>query len=240
MEASQRLLNVEQSIRDACARRGRDPRDVQVMLVTKTVPPERILPFVRHGHALFGENRVQEAAIKWGDSLLRGCRPDFIGHLQTNKVKACLDTCGRIHSVDRLRLAAALDRELKARGEHREVFLQVNSSGEPSKFGLPPAEVPRFAEEMKVFSSLKVTGLMTLALFSADERLVRPCFRRMRQIFTEVQEAHLFGSEFRHLSMGMSGDYEIAVEEGATIVRVGTAVFGRRHTPDSYYWPGEG
>lgn len=233
----ERLDGVLAEMRAAAGRSGRDPGSVELMLVTKTVDASRIAPFVERGHRLFGENKVQEAKAKWGGGELAGYRPDFIGHLQTNKVKACLESCGRIHAVDRMGLVVALDRELRKRGEERDVFLQVNTSGEPSKFGVPPHEAVALAEAVSAYPSLRVAGLMTLAAFSTDPEKSRPCFRLLRSLREEVLRRRIFGPEFRHLSMGMSGDFGVAVEEGATIVRVGSAVFGHRSTPNSLYWP---
>ncbi len=216
---------------------ARDPATVELMLVTKTVPAERIAATFDLGCRLFGENKVQEVVQKWSSPLLSHVKPEFIGHLQTNKVKVCLDSCGRIHSVDRVGLVEALDRELQKRGEQREVCLQINTSDEESKYGASMSEALRFAEIASRYQTLKVTGLMTLALFSNDDAHVRPCFRKLKDLRTQIQDKGWFGSDFRHLSMGMSSDYEIAIEEGATIVRVGTAIFGHRPTPDSFYWP---
>lgn len=237
MDVLERLQKISDTIAETCRQSNRNPKDVELMLVTKTVPVERILPAIQAGYKIFGENKIQEAVQKWVGSDLAPTKPEFIGHLQTNKVKTCLDVCGRIHSLDRVKLAEVLDRELQARGESREVFLQVNSSNEESKFGVSIEDALSFAKEMRHFSSLKVTGLMTLALFSSDQEAVRSCFQRMKSLFDEIQKQDLYGTDFRHLSMGMSGDYQIAIAEGATIVRVGTAIFGERNTPNSYYWP---
>lgn len=237
MSLLQSLSRVKNEIESACAASGRSSGSVRLMLVTKTHPMERILEAYKIGHRLFGENKIQEVAQKWAASAVDGLRPEFIGHLQTNKVKACLNACGRIHSLDRMSLVEALDHELQKRGEQREVFLQVNTSGESSKYGVAVENALGFAEAVSRYPTLKVTGLMTLALFSHDQGKVRPCFRRLKELFLRMRERDLFGEGFRHLSMGMSSDYVIAIEEGATIVRVGTAILGARPTPDSYYWP---
>ncbi len=237
MDVSGRIRGISAEIADACGRSGRDAQSVSLMLVTKTVPASRISQAVQCGHRLFGENKIQEVQEKWAAPELQSLKPDFIGHLQTNKVKPCLDACARIHSVDRMRLVEALDRELQARGEKREVLLQVNTSGEASKFGVPLEEAMGFARSVKRYPTLDVRGLMTLAVFSREEEKVRPCFKKLQRLFAEIRDEDLFGGGFRHLSMGMSGDYRLAVEEGSTIVRIGTAVFGARATPDSFYWP---
>ena len=228
---------INNKVTAACLRSGRNVADVDLMLVTKTVPSERIHEAVDLGYKLFGENKVQEVTQKWNSQLLPGVKPEFIGHLQTNKVKVCLDSCSRIHSVDRMSLVEALDRELQKRGEQREVFLQVNTSDEESKYGVSCAEAVEFAQKVSKYSTLKVTGLMTLAIFSKDEDKVRTCFKNLKQVQNEIRAEGIFLDAFKHLSMGMSSDYEIAIAEGATIIRVGTAIFGTRATPDFYYWP---
>lgn len=232
-----KLADVKATIIQSGLSAQRNPEDIKLMLVTKTVPAESISQTFKLGHRLFGENRIQEVAKKWTDLSLHGIKPEFIGHLQTNKVRTCLDLCGRIHSVDRLGLAEALDRELQRRGESREIFLQVNISGEESKYGIPWSEALQFAKRLSSFETLEVRGLMTLAIFSKEEVRVRQCFRRLKELSVNIQEAGIFSGRFRELSMGMSSDYSIAVEEGSTLVRVGTAVFGERSAPDSFYWP---
>lgn len=230
---------VKSSIRRISMETARASSEIELMLVTKTVPVEKISAAFELGCHLFGENKVQEVVQKWVPSNLSHIKPDFIGHLQTNKVKICLDVCGRIHSVDRIGLVEALDRELQKRGEEREVFLQVNTSDEASKYGVSVNDAIHFAKIASRYQTLKITGLMTLALFSEDTNKIRPCFRKLKELRSQLQDEGLFGEDFRHLSMGMSSDYPVAIEEGATIVRVGTAIFGNRPTPDSYYWPGE-
>lgn len=228
---------VEKKIEESCLAAGRDRSEVSLMLVTKTVPPDRISQAHELGYRLFGENKIQEVAGKWGDPALNSHKPEFIGHLQTNKVKTCLDLCSRIHSVDRMNLVEALNRELLRRGERREVFIQVNTSQEESKYGVSLNEALDFAKQVSRYDTIEVTGLMTLALFSKEDALVRKCFQNLRDLQRTIQRQDLFGKNFRHLSMGMSSDYPIAIQEGATLVRVGTAIFGARATPDSFYWP---
>lgn len=237
MDIKNNLAAIQSRVAKACASSGRTISDVELMLVTKTVSVEDIFCARNLGGTLFGENKVQEVVQKWHAPSLEGVRPDFIGHLQTNKVKTCLDVCARIHSVDRMGLVEALDRELQKRGERREVFLQVNTSAEESKYGVSLNDAVSFATRVAQFQTLHVTGLMTLAEFSQDMARVRECFRRLKEVQREIRQQGLFSENFRHLSMGMSSDFEIAIEEGATIIRVGTAVFGTRPTPDSYYWP---
>jgi pyridoxal phosphate enzyme (YggS family) len=162
----------------------------------------------------------------------------LIGHLQTNKAKQAARFASEFQALDSLRAAAALDKALQAEGRALDVLVQVNTSDEDSKFGLAPADVRGFIKELPAFSSLRVRGLMTLALFSHDENLVRPCFVKLRELRDRLRQDAPDGISLDELSMGMSGDFELAIAEGATTVRVGTAIFGHRPTPDSAYWPG--
>lgn len=232
------LSMVRQRIVLACARAGRLTNEVRLLPVSKTVGEDTI----RLAHAIgcheFGENKVQEMRRK-AESLrdLAGLRWSMIGHLQTNKAADVVRFADEFQALDSLRLAEALDRRLQAEGRGLDVLIQVNTSGEASKFGLVPEEVPSFVRRLPVFSALRVRGLMTLAVFSADAARVRPCFARLSGLRTRLRQEAADGIAMDELSMGMSGDYELAVEEGATIVRIGQAIFGPRATPDSHYWP---
>ena len=232
VSSAARHAAVRARIEAACQRAGRDPATVRLLPVSKTVDEARMRLAWEAGCREFGENKVQEAAHKaevMAD--LPGVRWSVIGHLQTNKAKLVARFADEFQALDSLRVAEALDRRLQVEGRSLDVLVQVNSSGEESKFGLAPADVPAFVRELPAFRSLRVRGLMTLALFSADADRVRPCFVR--------QEAPA-GLSFDELSMGMSGDFELAIEEGATVVRVGQAIFGARALPDSHYWPSAG
>lgn len=223
----------------ACRAAGRDPSDVRLLPVSKTVDEVRL----RAAHAIglheLGENKVQEAL---GKSEAMADLPDLrwvlIGHLQTNKAKYAARFASEFQALDSLRVAQALDAQLQKHGRAMEVLVQVNTSNEASKFGLPPEEVEAFVKQLPAFSSLRVRGLMTLALFSDDAARVRPCFAALRQLRDRLRQSAPDGIGMDALSMGMSGDFELAIAEGATTVRVGTAIFGHRATPDSHYWPG--
>src|SRR5690606_30616522 len=160
-----------------------------------------------------------------------------IGHLQTNKAKDVAAFADEFHALDRLRVAEVLDRRLQAAGRSLDVYVQVNTSAEPSKYGLPPEEVLDFLTKLPHYSALRVRGLMTMAIFSSDVDRVRACFTLLRTLRDRARDLDpdLIGPG--ELSMGMSGDYEIAIEEGATVVRVGQAIFGPRPLPDDHYWP---
>lgn len=235
------LDGVYKRIAQACARSGRDPEDVRLLPVSKTVPEDRIRMAYAAGCRFLGENKVQETLEK-SDALadLTDLKWSVIGHLQSNKAKYVARFAHEFQALDSLKLAGALDRRLQIEGRALDVFVQVNSSGEDRKFGLPPEGVLEFVRQLPAFSALNVRGLMTLALFSPDEDRVRPCFRRMRDLQEKLRQDAPAGLSFNELSMGMSGDFELAIEEGATVVRVGQAIFGPRKIPDSHYWPGTG
>lgn len=235
------LAAVHRRITDACARAGRDPADVRLLPVSKTVPEQRIRLAYAAGCRQLGENKVQEAQRK-AEALadLADLRWSVIGHLQTNKAKYVARFAHEFQALDSLRVAEALDRRLQAEGRALDVLVQVNTSGEESKFGLPPGEVAGFVRELPAFGALRVRGLMTLAVFSEDPARVRPCFVLLRELRDRLRQDAPAGIAMDELSMGMSGDFELAIEEGATTVRVGQAIFGARALPDSHYWPGAG
>jgi len=213
-------------IEDAASRALREGSDVKLVAVTKTVEPDRIVEAIEAGVNCIGENRVQEAARKFGD--LPPVEKHLVGHLQTNKVKKALPLFDMIESVDSVHLAREISRVASNEGATAEVLVEVNTSGEESKYGLEPGEVLSAIEDMADLPGLRVVGLMTVGAFLPDPEDVRPCFRRLRELRSEVEEAVIPGVSMDHLSMGMTNDYEVAIEEGATIVRVGRAIFGER------------
>lgn len=221
------IEEVRRNVTAAARRVGRDPAEVRLIAVTKTVPVDAILEAAAAGITDFGENRAQELIHKF-----RALSPDkritwhFIGHLQRNKVRAILDKVTLIHSLDRWPLAVELDGQARRRGKVVRVLVQVNVAGEPTKFGLPPGEVPDFVAEAATLPGLRIEGLMTIAPQTGDPEDVRPVFRRLREMAQKL--AVIPGATMRYLSMGMSQDYVVAVEEGANLLRIGTAIFGRR------------
>ena len=226
-------------IDDACRAAGRDPGGVRLLPVSKTVDEGRLRQAYTIGLRELGENKVQEAMGKWEAMAdLPDLRWVLIGHLQTNKAKYAARFASEFQALDSLRVAEALDRQLQRHGRALDVLVQVNTSGEATKFGLAPEDVPAFVKQLPAFASLRVRGLMTLALFSDDAARVRPCFVRLRELRERLRQEAPEGIAMDELSMGMSGDFELAIAEGSTTVRVGTAIFGRRPTPDSSYWPG--
>lgn len=229
------LAALERRIAQACARAGRDRAGVRLQPITKTVPAHILRLAHAAGLRSFGENRIQEAAGKYGALSDLDIHWSIVGHLQTNKARYLARFADEFHALDSLRLAEALQKRLEREERVLDVYVQVNTSGEASKFGLPPDGLLPFVESLHRFDRLRPMGLMTLALFSTDMDRVRPCFERLREL---RDRAVTVDPALSGLSMGMSGDYELAITEGATVVRVGQAIFGARPTPDSDYWPG--
>lgn len=229
------LAGVEERIARACARAGRDRASVRLLPITKTVPAQVLRCAFAAGITAFGENKIQEAMGKreaLGDLAIDW---SIVGHLQSNKVKYLTRFAREFHALDSLKLAELLDRQLGRDGRSLDVYVQVNTSDEDSKFGLHPDALLPFVDRLGQFPRLKPRGLMTLALFSSDMARVRPCFALLRRLRDDALSRH---SGLTGLSMGMTGDFEEAIEEGATVVRVGQAIFGKRPTPDGHYWPG--
>lgn len=235
------LANIHARIAAACQRAQRDPASVRLLPVSKTKPEADLRLAYAAGCRMFGENKPQEAYAKWeAMQELTDLQWSVIGHLQTNKAKLVARFAAEFQALYSLRVAEALERRLQAEGRALDVFVQVNTSGEASKFGLAPEDVAAFLKALPAFPALRVRGLMTLALFSPEATRVRPCFVRLRELRDRLRDDAPAGIGLDELSMGMSGDYEIAIEEGATVVRVGQAIFGARATPDSHYWPSAG
>lgn len=230
------LASVRERIARAEQAAGRAPGSVRLLPVTKTVPSERLRLAIAAGVDWLGENKVQEALQKSEELAdLPQLKYSVIGHLQTNKSKYVARFAHEFQALDNLRQAEALQRRLELEDRTLDVFVQVNTSGEESKFGMPPEAAPGFVKQLPAFDRLHVKGLMTLAIFSTDQVAVRRCFQKLRAVRDTVREAD---ERIAELSMGMSGDFELAIAEGATVVRVGQGIFGARALPDSHYWPG--
>ena len=235
-EITANLASIQARIHAACAACGRDPAEVRLLPVSKTVPAERLHFAYDAGIRLLGENKVQEAYDKWQAlSALPGLQWAVIGHLQSNKVKYVARFAAEFQALDSLDIAEALDRRLQQEGRSLDVFIQINTSDEPQKYGMAPDAAEAFIRALPAYSALRPRGLMTLALFSDDHEAVRRCFVRLRELRDRLRDVN---PALEELSMGMSGDFELAIAEGATTVRVGQAIFGARRTPDSEYWPG--
>jgi pyridoxal phosphate enzyme (YggS family) len=237
---AEKLDEVRDKIGEACARAKREVREVTLVAVTKTAAPEQIREAMSLGVTDLGESRVQhlvqragqlnefhQRRVTHGD----GTVPDklrwhMIGHLQRNKIKQVLPIVSLIHSIDSLRLAEELDVQAQKFGKRMPVLMQINASEETSKSGVAVGAAVHLAEQIDSMPSLQLMGLMTMAAADADEKTIRHTFARTREIFEEMQWHKIGGGSLKHLSMGMSNDYQIAIEEGATLVRIGTAIFG--------------
>ncbi|WP_108869191.1 YggS family pyridoxal phosphate-dependent enzyme [Aquimarina aquimarini] len=227
---------LEKRIQTACENSGRDPKEVKILLSTKTVETERIQHAIDAGYTLVGENKVKEAEGKYELLKEQNCTWHMIGHLQTNKVKYVLKYANLIQSIDRIRLVEKLQNRCEYDQRDIDIFIQVNTSYEHSKFGVPPEKALEFIKQVSKYPRLHIKGLMTIGILSSQNDKVRDCFKRLKEIQSKAIALQLPNTSFDELSMGMSNDLEIAIAEGSTMIRVGTAVFGKRPYPDSYYW----
>lgn len=230
------LALIQNRINSACEQSGRASSEVKLLLATKTVAAEKIQMAIDEGYTLLGENKVMEAQEKHESLKNEHCQWHIIGHLQTNKIKYALKFADVIQSVDRIKLASKLQNRCEYDGRDIDVFIQVNTSYENSKFGIAPENSLEFIKEVSEFPRLHIKGLMTIGLLSSKDEKVRDCFKLLKEIQLKAQDMQLPNASFNELSMGMSNDLELAIEEGSTMVRVGTAIFGERPFPDSYYW----
>lgn len=229
-----RIARIHQRIADACARAGRSPDSVVLLPVSKTFEVDAIREAMALGMTRFGENKTQELRQKAAALAGQGLQWVLIGHLQTNKAKDAARDADEVQSLDRVDLAEALHRRLLNEGRTLDVLVQVKTSTEPSKFGMAPEDVSAFLRRIAAeFPTLRVQGLMTLAVNSPDPDAVRACFRALRTLRDSLQAENIQGVSLERLSMGMSGDFELAIEEGSTEVRIGTAIFGARTYPDA-------
>lgn len=228
MNVTENLKEVEKRICAACERAGRDRSEVTLIAVSKTKPIEMIEEAVNAGITIFGENKVQELVQKH-DEMQDGLEWHMIGHLQTNKVKMLPGRTKMIHSVDSIHLAEEIDKQYKKAGEIAHVLIEVNMAGEESKFGLAPQDVESFLDEITKFANIFVHGLMTIAPFVEDANENRKIFTDLKKLLIDMRRKNNDNIDMRELSMGMTGDYEVAIEEGATFVRVGTGIFGARN-----------
>ena len=224
------LEDTQQAIINAACRAGRDPSEVTLVAVGKTKPASMIRELYDLGVRDFGENKDQEWTAKY-EELPKDIRWHMIGHLQSNKVKYIVDKVAMIHSVDSLRLAQVIEKEaVKKDVDHVDVLLEVNVSGEESKYGMTPAEVEEQIGQFLELKRVRIRGFMTVAPFAEDPEEVRPYFKRLKQLSVDIQNKTIDNNiDVGLLSMGMSGDFEAAIEEGASFVRVGTRIFGARN-----------
>ena len=225
MDLEANFESIQQRIRQAGERAGRDPASVRLVAVSKGHPPEAIEAAAKLGHLLFGESRVQEAKAKIPLCSSR-LHWHLIGHLQTNKCRDAVRLFSMVHSVDTLKLAEEINQSAEKLSKRVPVLLEVNVAGEASKFGLKPNDVLALLPQFNALPRIEIHGLMTIAPWTPEPDTVRPFFRQLRDLKEQCE--NLLGAPLPHLSMGMSGDFEVAIEEGATMVRIGTALFGPR------------
>jgi pyridoxal phosphate enzyme (YggS family) len=221
------LQAVHRSIEAAAAKCGRHPEDIKLVAVSKRFPPEKITEAYGAGQMLFGENYIQEVQAK-RPLMPKNALVHFIGHLQSNKAKTAAQFCDMIETVDRLKLARSLNSHLAALGRTMDVLIQVNIGDDPKKEGVPPEKTGELLVEINQLPNLRVCGLMTMPPFEENPEDSRVHFRNLRLLAQELAAKQLFRVEKPELSMGMSSDFQVAIEEGATIIRVGTAIFGER------------
>ena len=225
MNLQERIAHVERRIREACARSGRQREEVNLIAVTKYASLATTRQVLELGLQHIGENRWQDAKPKWEELGAQGTW-HFIGHLQTNKVKDVVGRFAYIHSLDRLSLATELQKKAEALDLVVRCFLQVNVSGEESKYGLAPAELIDFARQIRGLDRLRIVGLMTMAPFESEPERTRPVFRGLREWRDRLNDEAILSEPLTELSMGMSNDFEVAIEEGATWIRLGSVLVG--------------
>jgi PLP dependent protein len=225
---AENLRNIHSKINSVCLRIRRNPEEIGLIAVTKSVNSESILEAYTAGQRDFAENYVKEFRQKQEKITAGDLHWHFIGHLQTNKVKNLIDSVSLIHSVDSFHLAEEIERQASKRTRTVDVLIEVHTTDEATKSGVSPEGLIPLIEQISRLQHVHIRGLMTIGPFHTDPETARPCFRRLRELREEVEKRHFAGVNLHHLSMGMTNDFEIAIEEGATLLRLGTAIFGPR------------
>lgn len=225
---AENLAQVQKNIEESCREINRDPEEVTLIAVSKTKPVEMLKEAYDAGARVFGENKVQEIVDKY-DQMPSDVKWHMIGHLQRNKVKYIVDKVAMIHSVDSFRLAETIEKEAAKKDVIVPILIEVNVAQEESKFGLKPEEVLPFIEEIADFSHIQIKGLMTIAPYVENAEENRGIFRELKKLSVDIAAKNINNVTMSVLSMGMTGDYMVAVQEGATMVRVGTGIFGARN-----------
>jgi pyridoxal phosphate enzyme (YggS family) len=218
------LETINKKIKEAALKVNRDPQEIKLVAVTKTATLEQIKEAINEGVKIIGENKVQEATEKY-QVLTTEVKWHLIGHLQTNKVKYAVEIFDLIHSVDSIKLAKEIDKRSVQFKKIIDVLIEVNISGEETKYGYNPEKVEAFLKEISEFSGIRVRGLMTIAPISKNKEEVRPYFRRLRELSERIRDKNIKNIKMDYLSMGMTDDFEIAIEEGANMVRIGRGIF---------------
>jgi len=226
MTIASNLAAVRANIEAAAKKSGRDPKDIKLVAATKDVPVSMIAEAIKAGLTDIGENRVQEAKGKFAELKHLPVAWHMLGHLQTNKVKDALEMFSVIQSVDSIHLAQEIS---KRAGRSIQVLVEVNTSGEASKFGVSPESAVELARNVSELPNLKLAGLMTVGPLTRDEKRIRGAFGQLRRLYNEIKGLNLTAVELKYLSMGMSDDYGMAIEEGSNLVRIGRAIFGIEH-----------
>ncbi|NQT95943.1 MAG: YggS family pyridoxal phosphate-dependent enzyme [Candidatus Omnitrophica bacterium] len=224
---SRNLAQVREKIAKAAERAGRNPKDITLVSVTKQATVDQVREAVSSGITDIGENRVNDGLLKYEKlgAVSQGLRWHMIGHLQTNKVRKALDIFDTIHSLDSLHLAEEIDNRAKAISKRVDCFIEVSVSGEASKYGIEPKDAEQFIVKVSSLSNIHIIGLMTMAPFVDDAEITRPYFAKLRQLRDNLRSQNIPNTAIRELSMGMTQDFEVAIEEGATVVRIGSAIF---------------
>lgn len=221
------IRNIWSRIERAAEKKGKNKGDVELVAVTKTVEVDRIKEAINYGIRIIGENRVQEAESKF-DQITEKVEKHLVGHLQTNKVKKAVELFDLIQSVDSQHLAQEISRRASQIGKVMDVLVEINTSAEKTKFGIDPGDVFAFIDSISNLEGIKIKGLMTIGLFSDNPEDTRPCFKKLKGIFDHLKSEKIPNVEMTHLSMGMTNDFEVAIEEGSNMVRIGTGIFGPR------------
>ena len=227
-EIKDNISGIYQNIKDICVRMDKDPESITMIAVTKTIDPDRINYAIECGINNIGENKVQEVMAKY-ENIEGNVNWHLIGHLQTNKVKYIIDKVALIHSVDSIGLAEEISRRASSAGIVKDVLVQVNVAQEDTKFGIDYKDAESFVRQLSQLSGISVKGLMTIAPYSEDIEQVRPVFRRLKEMYDFLAAANITNIEMKYLSMGMTNDYMVAIEEGSNMIRVGTGIFGERN-----------
>ncbi len=227
-DIAKNIQQVENNIRSACKRAGKDPKEVTLIAVSKTKPLPMLEKAYRQGCRHFGENKVQELTDKY-DHMPKDVKWHMIGHLQRNKVKYIVDKAYLIHSVDSLKLAEEISKEAGKKHVIAHILIEVNIAGEETKFGTTADEAESLIREISLLPSIQIEGLMTIAPYVENPESNRQYFAKLRQLSVDIKSKNIDNVNMSVLSMGMTGDYETAIEEGASYVRVGTGIFGERH-----------
>jgi len=226
-QIEENLSRLRAKIFKACEKVKRNPQEIKIVAVTKNVAIEKIKQAIDYGIEIIGENKVQEAQTKY-TQMDKKVLWHLIGHLQTNKVKKTLEIFDMIQSVDSLKLAEEIDHRAKGKNKIFPILIEVNTSGEPTKYGVKPEQTENLIREMQKLENLKIKGLMTVGPASDDKQKVRQTFRELKRIYEKLEKVKMSNAELEYLSMGMSSDFEEAIEEGSNMLRIGTAIFGPR------------